>query len=625
MKLLLIHADYLEYELKDKATSEAEEFEDKGGRIDDGLVVFTSVEKFDGDEEVAGAVEEIDKVGTTLGIDRVLVYPYAHLSSELASPKDAKSALDGIIHGLEQLEKYQVSGSPFGWYKGFELKCKGHPLSELSKVVRLGKKWGRLDPKKEKKEEVSTAVLAEDTLRSEWFVMGLDGTLHPADEFDFSDHPSLKTFYEYETKGTRIYEKDPAHIKMMRGMSLVDYEPGSDSGNFRWYPKGWLIKKLLESHITNMVIEYGAMAVETPIMYDFEHPHLKKYMDRFPARQYIVKSEDKEFFLRFSACFGQYLMKHDMSISYRHLPLKMYELTHYSFRREQRGELSGLRRLRTFTMPDLHTLCADLESAKEEFKSQNVLAMKWMDSLQVDYDVGLRFVKDFFYENQEIVKELLEVVKKPILIELWEERFFYFVMKSEFSVSDTMGKAATLSTVQIDVENPERFEITYTGKDGSDSYPLMLHASISGAIDRCLYALLENEAKQMEKGKKPILPLWLSPTQVRVCVVADRFIPYAEEIVLGLIEKGIRADLDDIDRSVGKKVREAEKEWVPYIVVIGEEEVSSGSLAVRMRKEKTQKNMSVSELEELVRIQVKGFPNERLPLSIKLSKRPQFV
>ena len=276
-------------------------------------------------------------------------------------------------------------------------------------------------------------------------------------------------------------------------------------------------------------------------------------------------------------------------------------------------------------MPDLHTLCADLESAKEEFKSQNVLAMKWMDSLQIDYDVGLRFVKDFFYENEGLVKELLDVVKKPILIELWEERFFYFVMKSEFSVSDTMGKAATLSTVQIDVENPERFEITYTGKDGSDSYPLMLHASISGAIDRCLYALLENEAKQMEKGKKPILPLWLSPTQVRVCVVADRFIPYAEEIVLGLIEKGIRADLDDIDRSVGKKVREAEKEWVPYIVVIGEEEVSSGSLAVRMRKEKTQKNMSVSELEELVRIQVKGFPNERLPLSIKLSKRPQFV
>jgi threonyl-tRNA synthetase len=150
----------------------------------------------------------------------------------------------------------------------------------------------------------------------------------------------------------------------MQSHELVDYEPASDSGNFRWYPKGRMIKGLLEQHINNMVRDIGGMQVETPIMYDLEHPALSEYVKKFPARQYLVHS-DKDFFLRFAACFGQYMIAHDMTISYRNLPLRLYELTHYSFRREQSGEVSGLKRLRAFTMPDLHTFCKDLPQATE--------------------------------------------------------------------------------------------------------------------------------------------------------------------------------------------------------------------------------------------------------------------
>ena len=109
----------------------------------------------------------------------------------------------------------------------------------------------------------------------------------------------------------------------MKRLEIADYEPGSDPGNIRWYPKGRMIKSLLEQYVTARVAAYGGMEVETPIMYDFNHPSLKSYLNRFPARQYMLKSEDKELFLRFAACFGQFLMAHDAQISYKQLPIKL--------------------------------------------------------------------------------------------------------------------------------------------------------------------------------------------------------------------------------------------------------------------------------------------------------------
>jgi threonyl-tRNA synthetase len=171
---------------------------------------------------------------------------------------------------------------------------------------------------------------------------------------------------------------------------------GSDPGNLRWYPKGRLIKSLLEQFVTAQMAAYGAMEVETPIMYDFNHPSLADYLNRFPARQYLLKTEDKELFLRFAACFGQFLMMHDAQFSYKQMPLKLYELTRYSFRREKSGEVCGLRRLRAFTMPDCHAFCVDLEQAKREFKTRFNLSMSVLGDIGLskdDFEVAIRFTK----------------------------------------------------------------------------------------------------------------------------------------------------------------------------------------------------------------------------------------
>lgn len=618
MKLLLIHSDFIEYEVKEKAIPHPEDTSITKDRFDEALTVFIAVEKVDEKaplQAVDEAAKEIIKTAEQLKVKNIMLYPYAHLSSDLASAKAGKD----ILVQLEQEVKKQdfiVKRSPFGWYKAFIISCKGHPLSELSREITPGK---------EKK-----AVEKEREIVSQWCILTPQGELIDAEKFNFSGHEELKQLYEYESSGTRKIVGEPPHVKMMQSQELVDYEPASDSGNFRWYPKGRMIKGLLEQHINNMVRDIGGMQVETPIMYDLEHPALSEYVKKFPARQYIVHS-DKDFFLRFAACFGQYMIAHDMTISYRNLPLRLYELTHYSFRREQSGEVSGLKRLRAFTMPDLHTFCKDLMQATEEFKRQFSTAMRWMESLKLDSEVALRFVKEFYEKNKTLAQDLAKLAGKPILVELWNERYFYFVMKFEFNVIDSMKKASALSTVQIDVENGKRFDITYADEKGEKQHPYILHTSISGSIDRNVYALLEREAIKISQGKKPMLPLWLSPTQVRFIPVADEFVADCEMFIdeLNAISPFyyIRSDIDDREESVGRKIRDAEKEWIPYIVVIGEKERKEKIIVPRVRTSELgegAKSYTVSQLHDGIIERVKSYPQQKLPVALYMSKRPKF-
>lgn len=616
MRLLFIHSDFMEFESR-KKTKFAENLKDeaKKHRAEEVLVVFTSVEKQDEsakNEVIKQYLDNLKDITNQLQIKKILIYPYVHLTNSPSSPTFARDLVKELEDAVRD-EGYEVTRAPFGWYKSFILSAKGHPLSELSREIRI-------KDEEEDEEAVPEALKKERELKSKWYVLTPEGELTLADEYDFSKDDELRIFYSYEKGKDRKSKGEPAHVKLMQALELVDYEPGSDSGNFRWYPKGYLIKKLLERHISDMLREYGAMQVETPIMYDFLHPQLSKYINRFPARQYLVKSDEKNYFLRFSACFGQYLMGHDMTISYRHLPLRLYELTHYSFRREQSGELSGLRRLRAFTMPDMHTLCKDLNEAKEEFIRQYELSMKWMKDIAVDYEVAVRFVKDFYYENENFAENLAQKIGKPILVELWEDRFFYFIMKFEFSVNDNLGNSATLSTVQIDVENAELFDISYVDSDGVKRYPLLLHASIPGAIDRNLYAMLEREAIRIDRGLKAELPFWLSPTQVRVIPVSEEFIRDCEYLVNQL---PARVDIDDRDEKVGRKIRDAEKEWINMIVVYGQKEKESGILPVRLRSGDI-KEFTLEELKENIENRLSGFPFAGLTLPVHLGKRPIF-
>jgi threonyl-tRNA synthetase len=624
MRILLLHADFIEYQPISKEIQTAEDIPSKSiKKIDEVIVALVAVEK-DDDESLTDEVgNELKTYGQMIKCDNLLIYPYAHLSSDLAGPSIAQSLLNSIEEKSRNLFK-TVNRAPFGWTKSFNIKIKGHPLAEQSKTIQKKSE----DDSKSKSESTgeSIALKSEEVLKSTWYVQTVEGNLVPMDEYTFEKNSSFSKLADYELSKKRTVVEVPPHVKLMKRLALADYEPSSDGGNMRYYPKGRLMKSLIETYVSSMVHEYGGIEVETPVMYDSNHPSIHSYFNRFPARQYSIQSDNKQLFLRFAACFGQFLMAKDFQISYKQLPLKLYELTRYSFRREKSGELVGLRRLRAFSMPDCHAFCKDIEQAKEEFVKRFELSLRVIEGLGIspndDVDMVIRFTSDFYDQNKEFIKTFAARLKKPIIVEMWKEKFFYFIVKWEFNFVDSLGKAAALSTDQIDVENGERYKIEFVDSDGEKKYPIILHNSPSGAVERVMFALLEKAHKNGTAGKTPALPLWLSHTQVRIIPVASKHTEFGEKVLGELNKNNIRADIDDRELSVGKKIREAESEWIHFILVIGDKEVGGNELVVRERLSKSQYGTALDNLMKKIKQEISDKPYLPLNLPVYLSKRP---
>ncbi len=621
MRILQLHSNFIEYEAVEKEIALAEEPEKKKERLEELAVLFVAVEEGDDAKIARKAVESTKGSLDKLKVNRILIYPYSHLSSNLAKPAEAQKILKEMRNISKELG-LDTHSAPFGWCKKFSVSIKGHPLAEHFRIVTS-------DSLEE--EIVCEALEAEEKLKSFWYILQPDGELIPVDNFRFKGHKNLEKLAKYEIKKVRAVQEVPPHVPLMKRLEIADYEPGSDPGNLRWYPKGRLMKSLFENYVTEKVIDYGGMEVETPIMYDIQHPAIAHYLQRFPARQYLLCSDKRDFFLRFSACFGQFLMVHDAQFSYRQLPFRIYELTRYAFRREKSGELTGLRRLRCFTMPDCHALVADLVQAKEEFLVRFKLSMGILQnglelSKDNDFELAIRVTKDFYSENKDFVLLMVKLFGKPVLVEMWEERFFYFVLKWEFNFIDNLNKASALSTDQIDIENAKQYEMTYVDENGEKQYPLVLHCSPSGGIERSIYALLEKAHRESLKGKAPTFPLWLAPTQVRIVPVSEKYEYDAEKLMEQIENCDIRADVDDRPLSLGKKVRAAEKEWINYVLVFGENEVNSEVLPVRDRVAGKQiRNIKLKELIDEIKAKTVDKPFKPLTLPKLLSKRPQFA
>jgi len=621
MRILQLHCDSIEYTPTKKEIKSAEDIENpQTQKLEELVVAFVAMEDGDDSSVAQNAISQIKNSMEKIGCTKLLLYPYAHLSSNLAKPSVAISLLKEMESSASNLE---VSHSPFGWTKSYKLQVKGHPLAESSKVVTKD------SPNVENNSELTSEALeGESKIRSIWKIMTPDGKMTNIADFNFSKHPKLEILAKYEAAKQRHVDKPPPHVALMKKMGIADYETASDSGNMRFFPNGRLIKSLIERYVTDRVKDYGGYEVETPIMYDSEHPSMVSYFNRFPARQYNIDSDGKKLFLRFAACFGQFLMANHFQMSFKNLPYKLYELTRYSFRREQSGELVGLRRLRAFTMPDCHAFCGNMNQAIDEIKvrfdlSQSVLSNLGID--KSDYDMAIRFTEDFYNENKSAIEELVKKNGKPVLVEMWTEKFFYFVLKWEFNFIDNLGKASALSTDQIDVENGDRYGIEFVDENNEKKHPIILHNSPSGAIERIIYALLEKAATDSHEGRKPQLPLWLSPTQVRIIPLKEEFNDFCEKLTDKISNNSVRVDIDDRNESIGKRIREAEKEWIRYILVIGDKEANSENLSIRDRQTGAVRELSFDDFVNEIKEQTKEKPFTGLNFPKHISKRPNLM
>ncbi len=276
----------------------------------------------------------------------------------------------------------------------------------------------------------------------------------------------------------------------MREKELCDYESASDVGNLKWFPKGRLVRDLLADYVYNLVVDQGAMPIETPIFYDLDNEAINVHAAKFGERQYRTDTK-KNLMLRFACCFGAFRVMADPFITWKNLPAKLYELSTYSFRFEKKGEVVGLKRLRAFTMPDFHSFCADMENTLEEFSKQTDMCIQTGVDLDVKYEIIFRATKDFYDENKDWMYSIGKKIGKPVLLEILPERKHYWSCKIDFAAIDYLGRPIENPTVQIDVESGKRFDITYLGEDGKEHYPTILHCSPTGSIERVICSLLE--------------------------------------------------------------------------------------------------------------------------------------
>ncbi|MDO8842538.1 threonine--tRNA ligase [Methanocalculus sp.] len=608
MRLLLIHSDFIEYEAQ-KKTAMAEEGIIEKDSLSDAITAFCAVESVDEEDiqdVVSQAAAEILSTAEKVGAARVMIYPYAHLSNDLASPKQAVLALKALEEAIS--DRIEVKRAPFGWYKSFKLSCKGHPLSELSRTILPG---GSDAPKK-----------AEIT--REWFVLTPEG--EKKDISEYMDDSNFGRLIAKETGSAVAVGGDPIHVELMRAKELVDYEARSDVGNLRWMPRGKLIRDLLGDYCLRTVLAYGGSPVETPVMYDLGDPAIYEHAAKFGERQYRFKSNNRNMMLRFAACFGMFSIMHDMHISPNNLPMKMYELSTYSFRHEQKGEVIGLKRLRTFTMPDMHTLTKDMENALSCFEEQLQMGWKSGEDLGTPLEGAFRCTQDFYREHADWVQKVVSLSGRPLLIEILSDRVHYWVAKIDLAAIDSQGRPIENPTVQIDVESAQRFDISYIDREGNVIRPPILHCSPTGSIERVICAMLEGTARM----SVPSFPVWLAPTQIRVLPVSSRNLPYAEKVADALSKADIRVDLDDREESVGKKIREAGMDWVPFVVVIGDQEEESGVLTVTIRsksdpKKPFKEQLTIFDLISVVRSETNGMPYRPLYTQRLLSMKPRYI
>lgn len=606
MRLLYIHTEKFSWEVKSEALDVKDE--PVSGSADNALVVFVSVERGDTDDEgfLRQVALDIIDVVRKVKASSIVVYPYAHLSQDLARPYIAQEVVNKLFGIIKSEFGGEVLKAPFGYYKAFQLKCLGHPLSELSRTF---------------KPEATVAKPKAEERRDVYVILTPTGEEVDPAKFDYSNYQDLKALVDKE-----VFRKElagggePRYLEYLRKFGF-EWEPMSDVGHMRYAPEATVMMELAEDYAVQVAKSLGIpiFKIRGTNMFRLSERPIEAHAKLFGERLYVVES-DSDMILRYAACFQQFAMVKDWVISYRNLPFGMLEIAD-SYRYEQGGETVLLFRLRRFYMPDLHIFTKDLDEAiKVSFKLHEAI-FREIQKLGRTYVSLYNVTEDFYKSYREYLTELSRREGKPILLRVLPGQKYYWVLNVEYHIIDELGRPREIATFQIDVGNAQRFGIKYVDESNQTKYPVIIHTAILGSVERYLYAVFDTMAKMEKEGKTPRLPTWLSPVQVRLIPITSDNLKFAEEVADALEEAGVRVDIDDRDETLSKRIRDAETAWIPYICVIGAKEQEEKILNVRIRGVGLAK-MTLDELIKRIKEETKGYPNRPLYMPRRLSQRP---
>lgn len=421
---------------------------------------------------------------------------------------------------------------------------------------------------------------------------------------------------------------EPAYLDVCRKLGIA-WEEMSDSGHMRYGPKGALVFDLLADYVNKVVrdLDLPLFQIKGTNMFNLSEGPVAEHAQLFGDRLYAIQDpdSDRRFVLRYAACHQQFAMIKHWQISHKHLPFGAYELAD-SYRLEQSGECMLAFRTRRLNMPDLHVFCQDDRQAADWFMQLHNRIMAEVGHFGQDYELLVNLSSPEAYAaNRELLLRIGQDIKRPLLMHLYPgDRNYYWTVNLEYHIIDLMGRAREIGTVQIDVGNAERFGISYVDEGGAKRHPIILHTAIIGTIERFLYLTLDQAVQRINNGLPGMLPYWLSPEQIRLLPVSDSYIEHASKLAQQLANAGIRVGVDDRPEKVGRKVRDAQADWVPYQIVIGEREVASAELKLQGREEQQERILPLEQLIRHLQDRQQQYPWRPLYYPAQLSLRPVF-
>ena len=415
--------------------------------------------------------------------------------------------------------------------------------------------------------------------------------------------PKQSLLEEHLTMMEEAKKRD--HNKLGRELELFTTSDVIGQGLPILLPKGARIVQLLQRFVEDEEQRRGWLLTKTPFMAKSDLYKISGHWDHYKDGMFVLGDEEKDkevFALRPMTCPFQYQAYLNRKRSYRDLPLR-YNETSTLFRNEASGEMHGLIRVRQFTISEGHLMCTP-EQLEDEFRKCLELAIFMLKTLGLYEDVSYRFsqwdpndrakyigTEEQWNEAQGLMERILNHLEIPYEIGIGEAAFYG--PKLDIQIKNVYGKEDTLITIQIDQMLAKQFGMVYTDKDGKQKTPCIIHRTSIGCYERTLALLIEKYAGAF--------PLWLAPVQVKLLPIADRHLDYLYEVKKQLEDKGFRCEVDDRSEKIGYKIREAQLEKVPYMVVVGDKDIENNTVSIRKRKEGDLGAMTVEQfLEKIV-------------------------
>ena len=393
------------------------------------------------------------------------------------------------------------------------------------------------------------------------------------------------------------------HKKLGKELELFMIAPEGPGFPF-FLPKGMVLRNVLEDFWRKKHVLNGYQEIKTPVILNEELWHRSGHWNHYKDNMYTTKIDEQDYALKPMNCPGGMLVYKSKMHSYREFPIRLGELG-LVHRHEKSGELNGLFRVRSFTQDDAHIFCLPTQ-----IESEIINLMKLINEVYsifgFTYTIELSTRPEDSMGSDEEWERAESALKKALEAQNMEYQInegdgAFYGPKIDFHIKDCLGREWQCGTIQLDFQMPERFDLTYIGEDGEKHRPVMLHRVIFGSIERFIGILTEHYAGAF--------PTWLSPVQVKLLPIADSHKEYAEKVAEELDKSGIRVEIDERQEKIGYKIREAQLQKIPYMLVVGEKEVEANGVGVRSRKDGDIGQMSLGDFIKKIKEEIDNYTN----------------